>query len=158
MFVEQLAVSLCLLCVRLRAEYGRSARGGPSAIKNERALDTPSFAVTRRLLAAARIWIMMRAPLTDHGIPIPPRYVERLRAHFIRMFVDFVEGKESREDEGKWPSPSCPTETMQNIEILDCGEGQVPAIIFPGGPNFHAYTYGDLMRPKFPLDDEPDDD
>jgi len=160
MFVEQLAVSLCLLCVRLRAEYGRSARGGPSGIKNERALDTPSFAVTRRLLAAARIWIMMRAPLTDHRIPIPPRYVERLRAHFIRMFVDFVEGEESREHEGKWPSPSCPAETMQNIEILNCGGGQVPAIIFPGGPNFHAYTCGDLMRPKphYRSDDEPDDD
>jgi hypothetical protein len=117
MFVEQLAVSLCLLCVRLRAEYGRSARDGPSAIKNERALDTPSFAVTSRLLAAARIWIMMRAHLTDHRITIPPRYVEGLRAHFIRMFVDFVEGNESREDEGKWPSPSCPAENMQNIEI-----------------------------------------
>jgi hypothetical protein len=76
------------------------------------------------------------------------------------MFVDFVEGEESREHEGKWPSQSCPAETMQNIEILGCGRGQVPAIIFPGGPNFHAYSAGDLVRPKpqYRLDDEPDDD
>jgi hypothetical protein len=88
-------MDLYLLCVRLRESYGRSARGGPSAIKNKRALDTPSFAVTRRLLAAARIWIMLRAPLQDHENTVPPRYVEGLRAHFMRMFVDFVAGDES---------------------------------------------------------------
>ena len=102
-----------MLCVRLRDEYGQSARGGPSAIKNKRALDTPSFAVTRRLLAAARIWIMMRAPLQDSEIAIPPLYVEGLRAHFVRMFVDFVQG--DGDEGGKMgPSPSCPAASMQN--------------------------------------------
>jgi len=169
--LEQLAVSLSfeicppslmyvwLLCTRLRNSYGRRARGGPSAIKNRRALDTPSFSVTRRLLAAARIWLMLRAPLEDHLIPIPPRYVEGLRAQFLRMFVNFVAGSECRDKGGKWHSPSCPVACMQNIEIQNLGEGQEPAIIFPGGPNFHAF--GDpLVRPKpvWTSDDVPDDE
>jgi len=138
---------LCLLCTRLRNSYGRRARGGPSAIKNRRALDTPSFSVTRRLLAAARIWLMLRAPLEDHLIPIPPRYVEGLRAQFLRMFVDFVAGTGSRDEGGKWHSPSCPVSHMQNIEIPGLDEDQEPAIIFPGGPRFHEFV-GPLVRPK----------
>jgi hypothetical protein len=35
---------------------------------------------------------MIRAPLQNHRITIPPRYLETLRAQFMRMFVDFVAG------------------------------------------------------------------
>ena len=103
---------------------------------------------------------MIRAPLTDHHrIKVPPEYVRELRAQFMRMFVDFVAGTESREEDeaGKWHSPSCPVASTQNTKIANLGEGQEPAIIFSGGPNFRAF--GDpLVRPKPPLifDDEPD--
>jgi hypothetical protein len=71
------------------------------------------------------------------------------------MFVDFVAGTESRDEGGKWHSPSCPVSYMQNIEIQALGEGQEPAIIFPGGPHFHAF--GDpLVRPVWTSDDAPD--
>ena len=83
-------MDFCLLFTRLRDSYGRSARGGPCAIRNKRVLDAPSFAVTRRLLAAARIWIMMRAPLQDHRITIPPSYVKQLRAQFMRISFDLL--------------------------------------------------------------------
>ena len=129
-------------------------------ITNKRALDIPSLAVTRRLLAAARIWLMIRAPLTDFLISIPPRYVERLRAQFVQMFIDFGYGGDRRDGGGTWNFPSCPADSMQNLEIDDVGfSGQVPAIIFPGGPNFHEF--GDpLMRPKpvWTSDDVPDDE
>ena len=36
---------------------------------------------------------MMRVPLQDFPIPIPPSYVESLRAQFMRMFLDFVVGE-----------------------------------------------------------------
>ena len=142
-------MDLCLLCTRLRNSYGRHARGGqpamggpgwvrtkaypkygqdvrggPSAIKNKRLLDIPSFAVTLRLLAAARMWLMMRVPLQFfRGFPIPPRYVESLRAQFMRMFLDFVVGVDNRDEEG--------VTSGRNIEIRDEYEDQVPAIIFP---------------------------
>ena len=163
-------MDLCLLCTRLRNSYGQHARGapgptsgpgwvshkyvpkygqhvrgGPSAIKNKRALDIPSFAVTRRLLAAARMWLMMRVPLQEFRIP--PRYVESLRAQFMRMFLDFVVGVD-KDEGGKGVA------SRRNIEIRPSGEGQVPAIIFPGGPNFHAYS----EMPLCPLDEEEEED
>ena len=91
-------MDFCLLFTRLRDSYGRSARGGPCAIRNKRVLDAPSLAVTRRLLAAARIWIMMRAPLQDHRITIPPSCVKQLRARFMRISFDFVDGGEGDND------------------------------------------------------------
>jgi hypothetical protein len=140
--------------------YGWRARGGPSAIKNKRALDIPSFSVTRRLLAASRIWLMIRAPLQDHRITIPPRYLETLRAQFMRMIVDFVAGDVAGDEGGKWHFPSCSVAYMQNIEIQNLGQGQVPAILFPGGPNFRNGLCDPLVRPKpvWISDDEPDDE
>ena len=153
---------MCLLCTRLRNSYGNHAHGGACVIKNKRALDIPSLAVTRRLLAAARIWLMISAVLDALHICIPPRYVERLRAQFVQMFVDFGYGgcDHDRDGGGKWNFPSCPANSMQNIEIDDVGfSGQVPAIIFPGGPNFHRFREP-LMRPRpvWTSDDVPDDE
>ncbi len=85
----------------MRNSYGWRARGGPSAIKNKRALDIPSFSVTRRLLAASRIWLMICASLQDHRITIPPRYMETLRNQYMRMFVDFVAGDVAGDEGGK---------------------------------------------------------
>ena len=79
---------------------------------------------------------MIHAPLQDHRITIPPRSVGELRGQFMRMFVEFVAGTESRNEGGKWHSPSCPVANMQNIEIQNLGEGKMPAITFPGGPIF----------------------
>ena len=148
-------MDFCLLFTRLRDSYGRSARGGPCAIRNKRVLDAPSLAVTRRLLAAARIWIMMRAPLQDHRITIPPSYVKQLRAQFMRIFIDFVDGDEGDDYvRGKMSFPSFPAVHMQNIEILDCCP-QLPAIVFPGGPIFHAFS-PQLERPKLALHSDSD--
>jgi len=118
---------MCLLCTRLRNSYGNHAHGGACVIKNKRALDIPSLAVTRRLLAAARIWLMISAVLDALHICIPPRYVERLRAQFVQMFVDFgYGGCDHDHGGGKWNFPSCPANSMQNIEIDDVGfSGQV---------------------------------
>ena len=142
-------MDLCLLCTRLKSSYGQHARGGSSTVKNKRFLDIPSFAVTRRLLAAARLWIMIRAPLADHQITIDPKYVEGLRHQFMRMFIDFVADERSQAED---PSPhrrfpSCPSAFWLNTKVRSCGEDQVPAIIFPGGPNFHAFA-GPLERAK----------
>ena len=103
---------------------------------------------------------MIRAPLQDHRITIPPRYLETLRAQFMRMFVDFVAGDVAGDEGGKWHSPSCPVAYMQDIEIQNLGEGQEPAVIFPGGPNFRNGLCGPLVRPKpvWTSDDEQDDE
>ena len=153
-----------LLCTRLRKSYGNRAHGGACVIKNKRALDIPSMAVTRRLLAAARIWLLISAPLDEIHICIPPRYVQRLRAQLVQMFIDFgYGGCDDQDGGGKWNFPSCPADSMQNLEIDDVGfSGQVHAIIFPGGPNFHSFCEP-LTRPRpvWPVwtsDDVPDDE
>ena len=103
-----------MLCNRLRKEYGQSARGGTSEIKNKRSLGIPSFAVTRRLLAAARTWILLRAALDWRESAIDSGYVELLRAQFVRMFVDFVADTTGINDNEHDPSrfPSCPCEVV----------------------------------------------
>lgn len=118
--------------------YGQCARGCISEIKNKRSLDKPSFAVTRRLLAAARTWILLRAALDWRESEIDSGYVELLRAQFVRMFLDFVADTTGINNKEHDPSrfPTCPCDTWKNI-VVD--EYSAAAIIFPGGPNFHTY-------------------
>lgn len=138
-----------MLCTRLREEYGQCARGGISEIKNKGSLDKPSFAVTRRLLAAARTWLLLRAALYCSECKIDSGYVKLLRAQFVRMFLDFVADKTGINDKQHDPSrfPTCPASTWQNMIVDDYSAA---AIIFPGGPNFHAYG-APLESPLCPL-------
>ena len=56
---------------------------------------------------------MMRAPLQDHRITIPPSYVEQVRAQFMRIFIDFVDGGEGDDDvRGKMRYASCPAAVL----------------------------------------------
>ena len=133
------------LCTRLREGYGQRARGGSSEIKNKRSLDIPSFAITRRLLAAARTWLLLRAALAWRESEIDTDYVELLRNQFVRMFIDFVKdttGVNNKEHDSS-RFPRCPSAHWKNISV---DTFSAAAIIFPGGPNFREYG-GPLESP-----------
>ena len=84
-------MDLCLLCTRLRSVFGKRNRAGVIEIKDKRFLDVPSAAVTRRLLASAKLWILIRAAMEDYNRDaleerdiIDSGYIEKLRAQFMQ--------------------------------------------------------------------------
>ena len=69
-----------------------------------------------------------------------PCYVGHLRAHFMRMFIDFVPAPHlcGRNDYAPGRFPDCHPEHMQNLRTMNAYD-LIPALIYPGGPSIHAF-------------------